>query len=176
VKTCCTCKADKPLSEFGKNKRQKDGHQRRCLECARTASAEYYRRHKDRANAATREWAKRNPDRVNANNKRWREANPEKMALARKRANVRFLYGLAPDEYEAMTSAGCAVCGSHNRLHVDHDHSCCDGRSRGCGNCVRGILCSTCNTGIGFLRDDPALLRKAIAYLEGYTGAQHDTL
>lgn len=28
---------------------------------------------------------------------------------------------------------------------IDHDHSCCPGR--GCGNCVRGIVCHQCNTG-----------------------------
>jgi hypothetical protein len=176
MKTCCTCKTDKPLSEFGKNKRQKDGHQRRCLPCARAASAEYYRRHPEKAKAATRDWARRNPDKVNANSKRWREANPDKMALISKRSNLRSYYGLTLEEYEEMRTKGCAICGSHDRLHVDHDHSCCDGRSKGCGKCVRGILCSTCNSGIGFLRDDPDLVRKALSYLEDYTCKKNDTL
>src|SRR5579859_4453639 len=29
----------------------------------------------------------------------------------------------------------------------------------------RGVLCRTCNTGLGFFKDDPNLLRSAIAYL-----------
>lgn len=32
---------------------------------------------------------------------------------------------------------------------------------------VRGILCFNCNRGLGKLREDPALMRAAIGYLEG---------
>jgi len=32
---------------------------------------------------------------------------------------------------------------------------------------VRGILCGDCNTGMGQLRDDPWVLRRAIEYLDG---------
>jgi hypothetical protein len=54
----------------------------------------------------------------------------------------------------------CAICHrSPKRLFVDHDHD--DGQNR-------GLLCSCCNSGIGMLKDDIALLRAAIAYLESY--------
>lgn len=79
---------------------------------------------------------------------------------------------------------GCAICGSAETrparqrtdtsggmkvraLAIDHDRSCCSGQ-RSCGECVRGILCGHCNTGIGKLRDDIALLESAIAYLKAY--------
>lgn len=39
-------------------------------------------------------------------------------------------------------------------VHVDHDHQCCPG-SRSCGNCIRGVSCHKCNTGIGLFGDDP---------------------
>jgi hypothetical protein len=41
---------------------------------------------------------------------------------------------------------------------VDHDHV---------TGAVRGILCAGCNTGMGQLRDDPWVLRRAIEYLTG---------
>jgi hypothetical protein len=56
----------------------------------------------------------------------------------------------------------CAICGTKDpgykgRFVVDHDHD--------TGN-VRGLLCDRCNTGIGFLQDNIAVLRSAINYLE----------
>lgn len=67
----------------------------------------------------------------------------------------------------------CPVCKSllileakgGQSIAIDHDHKCCDGRAS-CGLCVRGILHRECNAGIGKLKDDPAILRNAIEYLE----------
>jgi len=43
----------------------------------------------------------------------------------------------------------CAVCGGvagagQRAMDIDHDHTCCPGR-RSCGECVRGLICSSCN-------------------------------
>lgn len=70
--------------------------------------------------------------------------------------------GLTEDEYEQWyieQGKTCAIChGTWNQtLHIDHDHK--TGQ-------IRGLLCSECNNGIGKLKDNPNLLRKAIAYLE----------
>lgn len=70
----------------------------------------------------------------------------------------------------AKQGGGCAICGNtehggHN-WHIDHDHACCDGPSRSCGKCVRGILCHLCNAGLGCARDDQAILAKMIDYLQ----------
>lgn len=64
----------------------------------------------------------------------------------------------------------CAICAGVNAngkaLSVDHDHGCCPG-DRSCGRCIRGLLCAACNLAIGMMRDDPARLRAAAAYIEG---------
>jgi hypothetical protein len=45
------------------------------------------------------------------------------------------------------------------RLHVDHDHQ---------GGQIRQLLCNGCNRGLGYLNDDPALLRAAADYIESF--------
>lgn len=55
----------------------------------------------------------------------------------------------------------CAVCAlkvaSPWDLVIDHNHE--TGK-------VRGLLCLSCNTGLGMLKDNPDHLRRALAYLE----------
>ncbi len=75
------------------------------------------------------------------------------------------LYGLSLDAYRDILRAQhgrCAICGrppGKRALTVDHNHA--TGQ-------VRALLCNGCNVGIGGFREDPALLRAAIAYLETY--------
>jgi len=77
-------------------------------------------------------------------------------------------YGLTLEKYDQLLEeqgGGCAICHeppTGRRLHVDHDHNCCD---KGCENCVRGLLCQMCNQALGMLRDDVKLLSAAIQYL-----------
>ncbi|MFF8290006.1 endonuclease VII domain-containing protein [Streptomyces sp. NPDC016309] len=88
-------------------------------------------------------------------------------------AQRKALYRLAPGRYAEMlaTQGGvCAICeqpdGNGLALCVDHDHGCCPDAARTCGRCVRGLVCSACNHGLGKFRDSPELLRAAAAYLE----------
>lgn len=62
----------------------------------------------------------------------------------------------------------CAICKRKPKrywLSVDHDHSCCPG-IKTCGNCVRGLLCSSCNSFLGRVSDSAEPL---IEYLETYS-------
>ena len=74
-------------------------------------------------------------------------------------------------EIADMKALGCQVCGSFNRLTVDHDHSCCP-TAKSCSNCIRGILCHKCNTAAGLLDDD---VNRMIA-LASYIMAKKDVL
>lgn len=93
----------------------------------------------------------------------WRRKNPERHASARRRSVLRSKDGLTLEEYDALLlkqGGACAICGqspSLKALHVDHHHE--------TGN-VRGLLCNNCNRCLGLLKDDVAVLRSAIVYLE----------
>jgi hypothetical protein len=81
-------------------------------------------------------------------------------------------YGLTHETYEAKHAAQggvCAICGKPEasrregrlkRLAVDH--------SRATGR-VRDLLCCRCNQAIGLLREDPAIMRQAAAYIERHS-------
>lgn len=83
------------------------------------------------------------------------------------------LYGITNQEFQALVEDQdfeCAICceeldiagGNHA---VDHNHT--TGK-------VRGILCRSCNHGIGKLKDSPAILLKATEYLNnrGFYGPE----
>lgn len=95
----------------------------------------------------------------------WRKANPSKWLRSRRNSYLKKEYGITVDEYEALLASQgglCAICSKPPddsrgyRPHVDHCHA--TGR-------VRGILCYGCNSGIGSLKDDPEIVRKALTYL-----------
>lgn len=74
-------------------------------------------------------------------------------------------YGLTFEGYEEMLrkqNGVCKICLSpppkqrKKRLSVDHCHK--TGR-------VRGLLCDSCNRGLGLFKDNPDLMLNAISYL-----------
>lgn len=87
-------------------------------------------------------------------------------------------FGLSAEQYDAMLLAQggcCAICQSESSgprgWHVDHDHKCCPpppGRKSfvTCGECVRGLLCHSCNLAIGGMKDSASRLRAAADYLD----------
>lgn len=75
---------------------------------------------------------------------------------------MRCVYGLEPEQFDALLASQegvCAICQTlaEGQWNVDHCHD---------TGLVRGILCSSCNIGIGQLADSVARLQAAIAYLE----------
>jgi formate dehydrogenase maturation protein FdhE len=87
-----------------------------------------------------------------------------KTAAQRRRETLWARYGLREDEYarRVMEQNGlCAICGEapsgkRSKLFIDHQHG---------SKAVRGLLCSHCNSGLGYFKDSPARLASAIAYL-----------
>jgi hypothetical protein len=94
----------------------------------------------------------------------WKD--PEKSRAARRLERLSRVYGITEEQFRALGTT-CHICGSDNagrfsktgrpfHLSVDHCHD--TGK-------VRGLLCNHCNVGIGFFKNNPALLLKTIAYL-----------
>ena len=78
---------------------------------------------------------------------------------------MKHLYGLTKAQYNEMISRPCDVCGRNDLTKcIDHDHNCCPGR-RSCGECIRGVLCTNCNTAEGLLGSDPDRALALAAYL-----------
>jgi Recombination endonuclease VII len=86
--------------------------------------------------------------------------------------HLQYEYGLTLAQYEEMlmTQCGtCAVCGESERalykdtgepkrLAVHHDHK---------TGAVVALVCQACNRGMGLLRDEPKLLRRAADLNDG---------
>lgn len=148
-----------------------------CTKCGGTfAATEFYAAKRNVRRAGRHSWCKTC---VRADLKRRREQQDARARAASAAANrlnqrrVRLArYGLTIEGYErlfAEQGGACAICRKPEvvrqprrvtgaePLAVDHCHR--SGK-------VRGLLCMKCNTAIGKLNDDPALLRSAAAYLE----------
>lgn len=92
------------------------------------------------------------------------------------------LHHVSPERAQRLlTDPGCEVCGVNllervrisrgiirPRLVVDHDHACCPHSRYSCGKCVRGLICSPCNTAAGMLGDDVKLARVLASYLDAW--------
>lgn len=139
MKMCTVCKVAKPLEDFY------DGYKAKNQRYA-TNKRYPHSRCKDCDHARVRIYHKNNRDKLTR----------QQLISHRRRQ-----YGITEEQYNNMILSQnnlCAICNkpSNKTLHIDHDHE--TGQ-------VRGLLCSNCNTGIGFFKEDVAALTKAIEYL-----------
>ncbi|MAT39187.1 MAG: hypothetical protein CL946_06255 [Ectothiorhodospiraceae bacterium] len=116
-KECCSCKASKPLSQYGPDSRKPDGRKYRCRDCER----EY--------NNQLREKQNRNPSARDRAQRKYRYKQ----------------FGLTIADYEQILKdqgGVCAICGqppNGRDLCIDHCHR--TGKVRGllCDGCNTGI-------------------------------------
>ncbi len=80
-----------------------------------------------------------------------------------------YLYGLPPGYLDTIEKV-CGICGTDKPTSkgfaIDHDHR-CHPKERGCLGCVRGILCASCNKGLGLFGDLEETISRAAEYLRG---------
>jgi hypothetical protein len=142
---------------------EKERNQRRRQ---RYAEDEEYR---EKTRAYQRAWHAANKERVNAESRQqWHEDPTRKLRQrayrreSQRKDHLKYYYGITVEEYNAILkrqNGRCRICKCKPKghLHVDHNHK--TGK-------VRGLLCRSCNIGLGHLRDNPHLARIAAAYIE----------
>jgi hypothetical protein len=77
----------------------------------------------------------------------------------RKDKKLQTRYSITIDDYHDMLEeqdGRCRICNKASKLHVDHDHKTHE---------VRGLLCNSCNVGLGHFKDNISLIQKAATYL-----------
>lgn len=137
---CHVCNKEQDESFFAINRSTNRGREYKCRECAAMLM------------------------------KKWRHKNPQKTKTANSKNYWRYKlkqnYGMTKEEYEIMhglQGGVCAICGksegrkNSNKLFVDHEHK---------GGRVRGLLCCSCNSGLGMFKDDRVLIERASLYLK----------
>ena len=195
LKTCRICKIDKPWEDFYRDKSMKDGYQTICKECRKIGDRTHkksvlengYKRtpeQRERMSAGHQgiePWnkgtggCKKGHDpkfyvRLSSgvfccleckrqNGAKYRAKNMERCRMANRVGRYNITVNDL-DELWIKQNGVCAICGmalDPEKYRIDHDHN--SGK-------VRGILCHSCNTGIGLLQDSPETLHNAARYLE----------
>jgi 5-methylcytosine-specific restriction endonuclease McrA len=115
-----------------------------------------------RPNRTGIKWKERGEDekeRMRHYQREYKLRKPEFYKKAQRASALKKQYGITYEEYEDMLrqqEGKCVICGEVRLLHVDHCHK---------TNRVRGLLCSSCNGGLGMFKDNKQTLAKAIEYL-----------
>lgn len=151
MKTCNKCNEPKPLTDFFKATKAADGRYSICKSCKKAMIASWREAHRETYNAVSRKWRKDNPGNLYA-------------------SEIKRRYGCSLEEYNRRLieqKGKCKLCETlHNpaikrkRLYVDHCHNSQE---------IRGLLCSGCNSMLGYAKDDVSILLKAIEYLKTST-------
>ena len=170
-KQCTKCKEWKPLSEFYKIKRSPDGYHAQCKVCSAASNKAW----RDKGSPPRKPIVKQENGETAkrcCNCKEWKPVSQFNKNATNATGYASFCqdchrlgkYDLIPTQYAKLLEHQddrCAICGktpeeNGRSLAIDHCHS---------TGTVRGLLCATCNTGLGFFQDDVTFLHQAILYL-----------
>ena len=136
VKTCVRCGESKDIEMFAKGSKYNGGRRGTCKKCHSDYVSQYVKDNPHKRSKA-------NP------NRKWRRHN---------------LNDEVYSELYSRYNGKCHSCKDRDGINIDHDHACCNG-SYSCGKCVRGLLCSQCNTALGLLNDEKEKIENLLLYL-----------
>lgn len=169
MKCCTRCGGEKDPSAFYKNKHCKTGRETVCKACRteqdrilRGVGGEGYAKRL----AATQAYKKRED--VKERNRAVSRMDSNR--LKDRFGHIRRKFGLSPESYEYLLDVqnnSCLICNKEftpeTRItgpNIDHCHETQN---------IRGILCGTCNSGLGMFKDNIDVLKNAIKYLQENT-------
>jgi len=177
TKKCIDCQETKSLSEYVNCKNRKDGYLNQCkacynakmrLRCTSEKNHARYLRNKDKHLTFQRAYATRNKEKIKKKSREYYLNNKIKaVAYGWKKKGILVREGIpyTVEEHERqldLCDNKCQICKSDGKSHkkalvVDHDHS---------TGLFRGIICAFCNSAIGFLKEDIAILEACINYIK----------
>ena len=144
-KACRKCGTITPLEKLARGAKHTAGRRWLCKECV---------------NASQR--ARYCPER----NRKYKQKYDAQDPLRKRRSVLKTLYGLTLEDFDTLLQKQnnrCAICntttpgGRWQTFHIDHCHE---------TKQIRGLLCTSCNNGLGRFKHDSALLQKAALYLK----------
>lgn len=173
-KICSRCKENKNSSEFSPDSRTPDGLTYRCKSCRNLDYKLNNKVYREKA----KKYREANKEKINKRNSEYFYKNRETILERQRDKSGSYYKAKREREWAAMgvrdfnysnyiqlktkQDCKCKICGRHEEelereLAVDHDHETGE---------VRGLLCCSCNLGIGYLKHNISLLEKSIDYLE----------
>ena len=169
------CRERLPIISFNNKKRSFDGHSSYCKKCDRKiqkGTIEKYKKiNKNREvyNKSKKFCPSCNLWKIRSK-ENWVKDSARKDGLyayckvcnksKQRIIDLKYSYNLTYEEYKKLLKnqkGRCKICGILlKRPYVDHSHK---------TEKIRGLLCSNCNSGLGWMRDNPFILYNAIKYL-----------
>lgn len=177
MKKCTKCGVEKPedLDHFYKHPEGKNGLNPCCKKCVIARSTVWHKANPEKARQAVKDWVARNPELDKARHTAWKKAHPERGKIGQRRRywknpelarvkNICKKHCISLVTYKQMLTQQkncCAICAVEMKpACVDHCHK--TGQ-------IRGLLCRTCNSGVGHLQDSLDILESACEYLKRFS-------
>ncbi len=183
MRTCAKCKKSKPTKAFRKDSHYRNGYDTTCRVCTNKRTQEWRRLNKKKIAKSGKIWRQKNRKSVLASKARYRQRHPEKSRQQVRNAHKKYgkkyrarryfllieeRYGVIKEQIQAQAKKQkhrCTICGrkqkcgKRRRLYVDHDHK---------TGVFRGLTCFSCNSMLGFAKDNIKTLQAAIKYLRRF--------
>lgn len=187
-KRCTKCGEKKPLSEFAKSLKNKDGLQYYCKECTKkyrrvhkTKKVEYNKNHhqihKTKINKRQKKYYQINKTEIIKQKKKYRQshkveiaerakkyAKTDKRKLSHRKQKLKYKFNMTLEQYDKIfenQNGVCAICDGINKSgrRLSVDHNHKTGK-------IRALLCDHCNHLLGQAKENIIILQSAIDYLK----------